>query len=231
MVEASYLTHEQADAAERYFNTPLLNDLVENGLLSQGDLPLVATGDRPATARALNALVKADELTKEEADAAKQLTGSLWQYTRESAQERFEVPPDAPHFALYVLEQLQDKYNTPEDPYFIWHNGLRVYTTLDWDLQVYAECVARSHIGSLQLERSQAVSKRPAGARPRARSDEAEIRSRGHQRVHRRHPAEHRRSADDGGQPGLLRREHRRAGQRGDWRHGSPARHSSPTPI
>ncbi len=152
MAEASYLTQEQADVAMRYFNTPLLNDLVETGLLNQGDLPLVATGDRPATARALNALVKADELTKEEAEAAKKLPGSLWQYTRESAQERFEVPADAPHFALHVLQQLQDKYNTPEDPYFIWANGLKVTTTLDWDLQVYAECVARSHIGSLRLQ-------------------------------------------------------------------------------
>ncbi len=49
-----------------------------------------------------------------------------------------------------MLQQLQEKYNTPEDPYFIWQNGLRVYTTLDWDLQVYAECVARSHIASMQ---------------------------------------------------------------------------------
>ncbi|MGQ9768574.1 MAG: transglycosylase domain-containing protein, partial [Anaerolineae bacterium] len=152
MVEAGYLTKEQANAAMRYFNTPLLNELVKQGLLSQIDLPLVATGDRPATARALNALVKAGELTGEEAAAAKKLPGPLWQYTRESAQERFEVPPDAPHFALYVLEQIQNKYNTPEDPYFIWANGLRVYTTLDWDLQVYAECVARSHIASLRLQ-------------------------------------------------------------------------------
>ena len=30
--------------------------------------------------------------------------------------------------------------------------GCRVYTTLDWDLQTYAECVARSHIASLQLK-------------------------------------------------------------------------------
>jgi len=60
MVDASYLTPEEADAARRYFNTPLLNKLVEQGLLAEADLPLVATGDRPATARALNALVKAD---------------------------------------------------------------------------------------------------------------------------------------------------------------------------
>ena len=152
MVEAGYLTQEQADAATRYFNTPLLNDLADKGLLDEGDLPLVATGDRPATARALNAMVKADLLSQEEADAAKKLPAPLWQYTRESAQERYEIPPDAPHFAILVLQQLQEKYNTPEAPYFIWENGLKVYSTLDWDLQTYAECVARSHIASLRLQ-------------------------------------------------------------------------------
>ena len=51
-----------------------------------------------------------------------------------------------------MLDQIQQQYNTPEDPYFIWQNGLRVYTTLDWDLQAYAECVARSHIGWLNQQ-------------------------------------------------------------------------------
>jgi membrane peptidoglycan carboxypeptidase len=152
MVEAGYLTPEEADSARRYFNTPLLNGLVDDGLLAAGDLPLVAVGDRPATARALNALVKDGELTREEADEAKRLPGPLWQYTRESADERFEVPPDAPHFALEVLRQVQAQYNTPEEPYFIWQNGLQVYTTLDWDLQLYAECVARSHIASMRQQ-------------------------------------------------------------------------------
>ena len=68
MVEAGYLTQEQADAATRYFNTPLLTDLAKQRLLAESDLPLVATGDRPATARALNALVKADLIAQEEAD-------------------------------------------------------------------------------------------------------------------------------------------------------------------
>lgn len=152
MQEARYITQEQVDGAARYFNTRLLNELVDEGLLKQEDLPLVARGDRAATARALNALVKADYLSQAEADVAKRLPGPLWQYVRETAQERFEVPPDAPHFALEVLKQIQEKYNTPEDPYFIWQNGLQVYTTLDWDLQTYAECVARSHIGSLRLQ-------------------------------------------------------------------------------
>ena len=152
MQDAGYLTQAQVDDATRYFNTRLLNELIKDGFLSDGDLPLVAGGDRPATARALNALVKADYVTQSEADAAKKLSGSLWQYTRERAEERFEVPADAPHFALLVLQQLQDKYNTPEDPYTIWQNGLRVYTTLDWDLQVYAECMARSHIAAMRQQ-------------------------------------------------------------------------------
>jgi membrane peptidoglycan carboxypeptidase len=152
MVDAGYITEQEATLATRYFNTPLLVWLAEEGYIPQGDMPLVAIGDRPATARALNALVKAGDLTKEEANAAKLLRHSLWQYTRESAMERFEVPPDAPHFALLVLDRLQKQYNTPEDPFFIWQNGLRVYTTLDWELQAYAECVARSHLASLQLK-------------------------------------------------------------------------------
>ena len=152
MQDTGYLTPEQVAVNTRYFNTILLNDLVDEGLLSQGDLPLVAIGDKPATARALNALVKADLITQDEADAAKKLPGTLWQHVRESAQERFEIPPDAPHFAIYVLQQLQQKYNTPENPYYIWQHGLRVYTTLDWDLQITAECAARSHIASLRQQ-------------------------------------------------------------------------------
>ena len=31
MQEAGYLTQEQVDAAKRYFNTPLLNDLAKQG--------------------------------------------------------------------------------------------------------------------------------------------------------------------------------------------------------
>ena len=152
MLDAGYLTQEEADEATRYFNTRLLNELVKAGFLSETDVQLVAMGDRPATARALNALVKADYISQSEADAAKKLTGSLWQYVREFAEQRFEVPPDAPHFALNVLQQLQDRYNTPEQPYFIWENGLKVYTTLDWDLQVWAECAARSHIAAMRQQ-------------------------------------------------------------------------------
>ena len=80
MLDAGYLTQAQVNGATRYFNTRLLNELVKDGHLSETDVPLVAMGDKPATARALNALVKADYISQTEADAAKKLSGSLWQY-------------------------------------------------------------------------------------------------------------------------------------------------------
>lgn len=45
----------------------------------------------------------------------------------------------APHFVMYVKQYLEDKYG--ED--FLKEKGLKVYTSLDWDLQNYAEEVVK----------------------------------------------------------------------------------------
>lgn len=45
----------------------------------------------------------------------------------------------APHFVMYVKQYLEDKYG--ED--FLKEKGLKVYTSLDWDLQSYAEEVVK----------------------------------------------------------------------------------------
>ena len=113
-------------------------------------------------------------LTQEEADAAKKLPGSLWQYTRESVRSASRCRPTRRTSPFTCCSSSQDKYNTPEDPYFIWQNGLKVYTTLDWDLQTYAECVARGHIASLRLQEPKKcqndLEPLPPMPRPRARS-------------------------------------------------------------
>ena len=57
----------------------------------------------------------------------------------------------------HVLDQIEQKYNTAEDPYYIWENGLQVYTTLDWNLQVYAECVSAQPHRRRADETAQAV--------------------------------------------------------------------------
>jgi penicillin-binding protein 1C len=95
----------------------------------------------------LQAMADAGYLTQAEADADFAQALNL----RESASERFDVLT-APHFALYALERLKDEFNTIDEPYFIWKKGVTVYTTLDVDLQKYAEQVARDHIASLQAE-------------------------------------------------------------------------------
>ncbi len=92
----------------------------------------------------LQVMANAGYLTQAEADAAFAQELDL----RDSVAERFDILT-APHFALYALERITDEFNTIDDPYFIWKEGLTVYTTLDIDLQKYAEQVARAHIARL----------------------------------------------------------------------------------
>lgn len=108
--------------------------------------PLLNPIDRPEDAKerqglALRALVEAGYITPDEAVAAFQEPLAL----RKSASERFDILT-APHFALYVLDQVKSEFNTAEDPYYIWRKGLQVYTTLDVDLQRYAEQIAREQV-------------------------------------------------------------------------------------
>ncbi|MGQ9585222.1 MAG: transglycosylase domain-containing protein [Anaerolineae bacterium] len=52
---------------------------------------------------------------------------------------------NAPHFTLYVREQLEARYG----PHALYQNGLRVTTTLDLELQQAAEQIVRSHLRTL----------------------------------------------------------------------------------
>jgi penicillin-binding protein 1C len=102
--------------------------------------------DNPDSAKerqglALQAMVEAGYITQAEAEAAFVQPLSL----RKSVAERFDILT-APHFALYVLDQVQREFNTAAEPYFIWKNGLTIYTTLDVDLQRHAEQVAREQV-------------------------------------------------------------------------------------
>lgn len=89
----------------------------------------------------LNAMVAAGYITQAEAEAA----AAVQLVTKESVAERFDILT-APHFALYVLQRIQAEFNTIDDPYFIWRKGLEVYTTLDVDLQRFAEQTAREQV-------------------------------------------------------------------------------------
>ena len=92
----------------------------------------------------LQVMVDAGYLTRAEADAAFAQELDL----RVSVAERFDILT-APHFALFALERIKEEFNTVDDPYRIWKEGLTVYTTLDVELQRYAEQVMRANIARL----------------------------------------------------------------------------------
>lgn len=76
----------------------------------------------------LDAMVELGKITEEEAEAAKEESWAMeFQSYRESI--------NAPHFVLYVKQLLEDKYGKD----VVEQGGLKVYTTLDPNLQEIAE--------------------------------------------------------------------------------------------
>ena len=143
-------------AAQVYFNKSARDvNLAEAAMLAAlpqypGLNPFQAPDDAYRRQRkVLDAMVEAGYVTKAQAEAAKAYPDWKPLNIRESVAERFTYL-DAPHFALYILNELQDRYNTTEDPYYIWRNGLQVYTTLDLDLQKKAEEVARAQVDKVR---------------------------------------------------------------------------------
>jgi len=85
----------------------------------------------------LGLMVKQGYITPEEADAA-------WFEELKLTPPRYDLK--APHFVMYVREQLEAKYG----PELVYKGGLRVYTTLDPRLQELAQRIARQHIDRLR---------------------------------------------------------------------------------
>ncbi|MBE2198503.1 MAG: transglycosylase domain-containing protein [Anaerolinea sp.] len=87
----------------------------------------------------LSAMVSAGAITLEQSAAAQfapvQVTPGI--------EERFDII--APHFALYARQQLQQMFG----PEMLLRGGLRVYTSLDLQMQQQAECVARAQVAQL----------------------------------------------------------------------------------
>jgi penicillin-binding protein 1C len=67
----------------------------------------------------------------------------------EGVQQRFsEERIKAPHFSIYVRQELEKMFG----PDVVYGGGLKVYTTLDLNLQNKAEEIARTHVKALQDE-------------------------------------------------------------------------------
>jgi membrane peptidoglycan carboxypeptidase len=107
--------------------------------------------DDPENARerqqlVLDAMVRQGCISSDEAAVAKHEPWDLAKFT-----ERFDIL--APHFSIYVRKQLEDMFS----PEMVYRGGLRVYTTIDLDLQEQAQCVARAQIRRLSGEDETAV--------------------------------------------------------------------------
>ena len=138
-------------ASQVYFGKSVSElDVAEAAMLAPiPQFPALNPIDNPEDAKirqgvTLQVMVDAGYLTQAEADAAFAQELDV----RGSVAERFDIIT-APHFALYALERIKEEFNTVDDPYRIWKEGLTVYTTLDVQLQQYAEQVARTHIARL----------------------------------------------------------------------------------
>lgn len=86
----------------------------------------------------LDAMVEQGMITANEADLAFDAPLDIQQ-----AEQRFDLL--APHFSIAARKQLESLF----DPEYVYRGGLVVYTTLDYDLQLQAECAARSQVARL----------------------------------------------------------------------------------
>ena len=147
------LAHGVEAAARVYFGKSV-GDLTlseASTLAAIPQFPRMNPFDDPEAARkrqhlVLDAMVSQGCITREEAIAAKYEPWKLAKFT-----ERFDIL--APHFSVYVRKQLEEMYG----PEVVYRGGLRVYTTLDLNLQEQAQCVARAHVRRLSGEDEAAV--------------------------------------------------------------------------
>jgi penicillin-binding protein 1C len=135
-------------AAQVYFQKPVSDlDLAECAMLAPiPQYPLLNPLDRPEEAKnrqklALDSLVREGYITQEEADTAFAQVLDV-----KPVQERFDIL--APHFSIYVRKQLEEMLG----PDLVYRGGLKVYTTLDLDLNNEAERIAREQVNKLMEE-------------------------------------------------------------------------------
>jgi penicillin-binding protein 1C len=89
---------------------------------------------------ALDRLVEEGYITQTEADAAYAERLSV----HSSMLKRYDIV--APHFSMYVRKQLEDRFGTT----LLYQGGLKVYTTVDLDVNRIAEEEARAQVARLQ---------------------------------------------------------------------------------
>ena len=135
-------------ASETYFDKPAKDlDLAESALLAglpQAPSTYSPFGAHPELAKGrqeevLKQMVTNKYITQDDSDKA----------DKEPLNYASINPPQAPHFALWIKEQLADKYGDK----MVEQGGLRVYTTLDLDIQNLAQQAVATEVGKLKKQK------------------------------------------------------------------------------
>ncbi len=132
-------------AARVYFDKPIGElTLAESAMLAAiPQSPALNPIDNFDEARArqklvLDLMVEQGYITAEQAEIALNTPLKI-----QPPEQRFNLL--APHFSIAARKQLEEMLG----PTLVYRGGLTVYTTLDYDLYLQAECAARSHIARL----------------------------------------------------------------------------------
>lgn len=131
-------------AARVYFDKPLTELTLAEAALLAGATATINPFDMPDQAKlrqesTLAALVETSQISPASALAAQTIPIQLAPHTV-ARQETI-----APHFAEFVRNELEHRFG----PELLLHGGLKVYTSLNLDLQGQAECAARVQINRL----------------------------------------------------------------------------------
>jgi membrane peptidoglycan carboxypeptidase len=138
-------------AAQQYFRKPARDlTLAEAAMLAAiPQFPLQNPIDNPEDAKlrqglVLDAMVDEGYISRAQADAAFVEPLAVQPFA-----DRFDII--APHFSTYARAEAEAILTDLglDGPRLVTRGGLRIYTTLDVDLQLQAECVARSQVTRL----------------------------------------------------------------------------------
>lgn len=134
-------------ASETYFNKPAKNLTLPEAALLAG-LPQRPSSYSPFGAHPELAKTRQKEVLKQMVE-----NGYISQEVADkAAQEELKFatikPPQAPHFALWIKEQLAEKYGEK----VVEQGGLRVHTTLDLDIQNFAQEAVASEVAKLKKQ-------------------------------------------------------------------------------
>lgn len=132
-------------ASEKYFGIPVAKvDLAQAALLA--GLPQAPTLYSPFGAHPEYAKTRQKEVLTRMVEDRYISQGQADEAFAEPLHYKQETGIQAPHFVMYVKEQLVNKYGEAA----VERGGLKVYTTLDLDLQNYAQATVAAEVAKLK---------------------------------------------------------------------------------